>query len=305
MSQNGAETIDELKPGLRRRLEFIDFRLFWDGRINRSDLREHFKISAQQASTDLEKFAEFAPQSMAYDQHAKSFVRTQTYEPVFVAGQAHRYLLQLQALKLGWLDKNHTWFGAVPDIEVVELRRRPVSDELVMLLTTAINERRQIKVKYWTMSGKPATERVLAPHSLAYVAGRWHIRAHDAGNGDFRDFNLGRLENVELSGHSTVDPSFDFEWKSIGRLRLRPNPELPPEEQEAVRREFAFEGEEIEKPCRLALLFYLRSEYHLADDGIDKRKRHLVLLNNDELEELRLSARRMSVMALQGGVEPQ
>ena len=61
----------------------------------------------------------------------------------------------------------------------------------------------------------------------------------------------------------------------------------------------------MEKPCRLALLFYLRSEYHLADDSIDKRKRHLVLLNNDELEELRLSARRMSVMALQGGVESQ
>ena len=100
MSQDGAEKIDDLKPGLRRRLEFIDFRLFWDGRINRSDLREHFKISAQQASTDLDKFAEFAPSSMAYDQHAKSFLRSQAYEPVFVAGQAHRYLLQLQALKL-------------------------------------------------------------------------------------------------------------------------------------------------------------------------------------------------------------
>lgn len=305
MDRTGVETINNLKPGLRRRLEFIDFRLFWDSRINRSDLREHFKISAQQASNDLDKFTEFAPGCMAYDQYAKSFVRTDTYEPVFVAGQAHRYLLQLQALKLGWLDKNHTWFGAVPDIEVAELRRRPVSDKLVMLLTTAINEHRQIKVKYWTMSGKPAKERVLAPHSLAYVAGRWHIRAYDEGNGDFRDFNLGRLENVELGGHSMIDPSFDFEWKSIGRLRLRPNPKLPPDEQEAVRREFAFEGEELEKPCRLALLFYLRSEYHLADDGIDKRQHHLVLLNNNELEELRISARRMSVMALQGSVEPK
>ena len=34
-----------LRWGVERRLEFIDFRLFWDGRINRGDLTEQFGIS--------------------------------------------------------------------------------------------------------------------------------------------------------------------------------------------------------------------------------------------------------------------
>ena len=37
---------ERLRWGVRRRLEFIDFRLFWDGRFNRSDLAHTFGISA-------------------------------------------------------------------------------------------------------------------------------------------------------------------------------------------------------------------------------------------------------------------
>ena len=36
-----AETVgSDLKWGVRKRLEFIEFRLFWDGRLNRGDLAE-------------------------------------------------------------------------------------------------------------------------------------------------------------------------------------------------------------------------------------------------------------------------
>ena len=42
--------------GQERRLEFIDFRLYWEGRINRSDLIDFFGISVPQASLDLAKY---------------------------------------------------------------------------------------------------------------------------------------------------------------------------------------------------------------------------------------------------------
>jgi hypothetical protein len=41
--------------GQERRLEFIDFRVLWDGRINRAELVEFFGTSIQQASHDLAK----------------------------------------------------------------------------------------------------------------------------------------------------------------------------------------------------------------------------------------------------------
>ena len=39
--------------GQERRFEFIEFRLLWDGRLNRADLTAYFGISVPQASMDL------------------------------------------------------------------------------------------------------------------------------------------------------------------------------------------------------------------------------------------------------------
>ena len=39
-----------LKWGVERRLEFIEFRLFWEGGVNRADLIEMFGVSVPQAS---------------------------------------------------------------------------------------------------------------------------------------------------------------------------------------------------------------------------------------------------------------
>ena len=46
-------SIDKLRWNVRRRLEFIEFRLIWDGHFNRRDVMDAFKISAQQASLDI------------------------------------------------------------------------------------------------------------------------------------------------------------------------------------------------------------------------------------------------------------
>lgn len=39
--------------GVERRLEFIEFRLFWEGGVNRADIIEMFDVSVPQASKDL------------------------------------------------------------------------------------------------------------------------------------------------------------------------------------------------------------------------------------------------------------
>jgi hypothetical protein len=49
-----------LRWGVERRLEFIEFRLYWEGGINRSDIREFFGVSVPQASKDLSLYQEMA-----------------------------------------------------------------------------------------------------------------------------------------------------------------------------------------------------------------------------------------------------
>ena len=46
----------ELRWGVEQRLEFIEFRRFWEGRVNRNDLMDQFGVSVNQASADLNRY---------------------------------------------------------------------------------------------------------------------------------------------------------------------------------------------------------------------------------------------------------
>ena len=110
MDDNG----ERLRWGVRRRLEFIDFRLFWDGRFNRSDLAGTFGISPQQASVDVGQYERMAPNNLAYDRTEKTYRRTEDFTPAFIAESVERYLLQLVAIENRWMRREDTWFDATP-----------------------------------------------------------------------------------------------------------------------------------------------------------------------------------------------
>ena len=65
------EAASELRWGVERRLEFIEFRLYWEGRINRADIVDQFGVSVPQASKDLSRYQELAPDNIAYDRREK------------------------------------------------------------------------------------------------------------------------------------------------------------------------------------------------------------------------------------------
>ena len=60
-----SEDAAALKWGVERRLEFIEFRLFWEGGVNRSDIIEMFGVSVPQASKDLTLYQERAPGTLS------------------------------------------------------------------------------------------------------------------------------------------------------------------------------------------------------------------------------------------------
>ncbi len=78
--------------GVERRLEFIEFRLFWEGGVNRSDIIEKFGVSVPQASKDLTLYQERAPQNAVYDKSAKRYVASDRFEPCFLKPDPSRYL---------------------------------------------------------------------------------------------------------------------------------------------------------------------------------------------------------------------
>ena len=60
-----------MRWGVEQRLEFIEFRLFWEGSINRADIVDFFGVSVPQASKDLTLYQERAPGNLEYDTRGK------------------------------------------------------------------------------------------------------------------------------------------------------------------------------------------------------------------------------------------
>ena len=67
--------VKQLNWGAERRNAFIEFRVFWHGRINRADLIDTFGISLQQASLDLAGYAEQWKRNLIYDKSQRAYVR--------------------------------------------------------------------------------------------------------------------------------------------------------------------------------------------------------------------------------------
>ena len=296
MSEDGGQ----LRWGVRRRLEFIDFRLFWDGRFNRSDLTATFAISAQQASSDIAQYEKIAPANLRYDRAEKAYTRTAAFAPVLIGETIERYLLQLVAIENRWMRPEDTWFNAVPPVEVITLGRRPTDPEVLLRVLDAIRRRQEIDIAYASLTGSAQPSRTIAPHALSHSAGRWYIRSWSRDHNDFRDYNLNRIATVSAHRPATVDVSLDFEWVHKINLDIRPNPELTAERQIAVAAEHGMTDGRLLRPCRLSLSFYLMSEYNLdVEPGVLKpEKQQIVLHNREEVIQARALSRQMSVEAL-------
>jgi len=290
-----------LRWGVRRRLEFIDFRLFWDGRFNRSDLAGTFGISAQQASADIGQYEKIAPLNLRYDRTEKAYRRADTFAPKFIGQTIDRYLLQLIAIENRWMRPEDTWFDAIPPVEVLTLGRRPTNPTVLLRVLDAIRSHLEIDVEYSSLTGSAQPSRAIAPHALSHSAGRWYVRSWSREHNDFRDYNLNRIGTVKGERPASVDPQLDFEWVHKINLIIVPNAALSAERQAAVAAEHAMTDGRLIRPCRLSLSFYLMSEYNLdVESGVLKpEKQQIVLQNRDEVTQARALARQMSIEALE------
>ena len=298
MTEAGDRT---LRWGVSKRLEFIDFRLFWQGSFNRKDIVDFFGISEQQASSDIALYQSRAEKNLTYDRSQKSYVRTADYSPEFVGPYSDRYLLQLMAVQRGWMSEGDTWFSEKPPVEVVgSLKRRATSPSHLLHILDAIKQNAELEVGYASLTGSIPGLRVIAPHSFLFAGGRWYIRSWSKEHNDFRDYNLNRITSATLLGKCNVNSTMDLEWHHTIELVLVPNPLLEEAKQGAVAAEYDMTANELRVSCRLSAAFYLINEHSLdvPSDAVKPEKQQLVLKNLDEVVQAREVVRKLSVDAL-------
>ncbi len=286
--------------GAQRRLEFIEFRLLWYGRLDRRALTDTFGISPQQASADIRDYRQVAEQNLSYDAAQKAYLRTPAFNPLFLRDAAERYLLQAAAVENEWMHKANTWFEEMPTIEYVTLRTKGTSSTILLRILDAIRDRQQVDLKYASLTGSSFDVRTVAPHSLFYSTGKWYARSWSREHNDFRDYNLSRIESIEHPAPCSVDRSLDYEWGQRINLEIVPNPSLRPAQRTAVAAEYGMTVEHLQKRCRLSMTFYLINEHNLdiEERVLRPEKQQLVLLNLSDVVTARQTARKLSKEAL-------
>src|ERR1035437_6170033 len=118
------EPKDDVRRGVKERLEFIDFRLFWEGRINRSDIMQRFTISTPQASKDLSLYESMAPGNLSYDVSAKQYLASSSFTPRFIQPNPDSFLMQLRNVSDHTLSIGETWLGVPPCADAMPIPDR-------------------------------------------------------------------------------------------------------------------------------------------------------------------------------------
>jgi hypothetical protein len=276
---------DEVRWGLARRFEFIEWRIYWTGRVNRKDIEDRFGVSSPQASVDLRSYEENAPGNIFYDSTKKTFVASDEFVPRFLTVSADQYLLQLNAIQNGAVQPNDTWFSSLPPAAVMQTVIRSVDPLTLREILRAIEKRYEIDVTYQSLT--KTRQRTIAPHSIAFDGHRWHTRAWCTKHAEFRDFVLTRILSIGESRPSDANPSDDMEWNTLVELNITAHPGLAEEQKRAIEHDFGIKDGSLKIKTRLALAFYFikRLNLDIDDKTISPARKQIFLTNLPQIEE--------------------
>ena len=278
-------------------MEFIDFRLRWEGRINRSDITAFFGISVPQASLDIAKYMEVAPENLMYDRRSRIYLAGPAFRPIFASSSTPNYLNDLLALEAGYLEPESSFTGWRPPMALVPTPGRQINAQTLTTLLQAIREQKGVRVSYQSMNHPEPQSRDLSPHAIAHDGFRWHVRAYCHKRKEFLDFVIARVLEIDYSERSGPGPLEDKAWQTKVDLVLAPHPGLSLSKRRAIELDYGMEDGKSTLTCRQALLFYLLKHLRLDIDQLGTPEAdQIILLNEAEVKARLKELQRITVM---------
>jgi predicted DNA-binding transcriptional regulator YafY len=273
-------------------LEFIDFRLYWEGRVNRGDLVDYFGVSVPQASADLTQYQEQAKGNAVYDRNQKTYVAGPRFRPIFFEPSANLYLAQLRMIEAKLLSPEEALTIPTSAITVVPTLRRHIEPDTLRTILSAIRNRSAIHITYQAMKRPEPKVRWASPHALGFDGYRWHARAWCHTDNKFKDFVLARILGVGETKKSVINSDDDAAWKREITLRFEPHPELKGGSRKAIELDYGMVDGFVEITTRVCLTYYLERQFGMDAEAPKAKgqRQQVVLVNRDELEVARREA---------------
>lgn len=94
----------------------MEFKLYWQGHINKSDLMEAFRVSVQQTSKDFADYVEGRNSNLTYDKRMRTPQRGKNFMPRYFQPDAVEYSAQLQAVERGLVPEAQSWISYSPPL---------------------------------------------------------------------------------------------------------------------------------------------------------------------------------------------
>ncbi|OYU02510.1 MAG: WYL domain-containing protein [Sphingomonadaceae bacterium PASS1] len=274
-----------LRWGVEQKLQFIEFRLFWEGHVNRGDLIDKFGISQNQASGDLNRYIALAPDNMIYDKSGKTYVRSTSFSPIFLNPDATHYLSQLRSVAEGIVGKEDAWIGNLPAFDAAPSPARGIDPVVLRSIVTAIRRQESIHTLYQSMSAPDPEWRWIAPHALAFDGFRWHARSFCEKSREYRDFVISRVIETRQSRSTQMQITADVAWDEIVELEIGPHPDLSLNQKRVIALDYGMQNGRVVIPVRRALLYYALKRLGLDTDPAARapQDQQIVLLNRDAI----------------------
>lgn len=283
-----SESSSGLRWGVERRLRFIEFRLYWEGGINRGDIIGFFGVSVPQASKDLSQYQELAPGNMAYDKSEKRYFAADTFQPHFLTPDPDQYLSQLRQIAEKDKQVEETWLSNLPNLDCLPIPHRRIDHVVLRTILSAIRNRDAVEIYYQSMNPNRPDPlwRGISPHALASDGFRWHMRAFCHIDRKFKDFLLSRCLDCRQAGRAEAAADEDKMWHTIFTVKLMPNPELSESQQEIIASDYGMNNHLIEIPVRVSFLYYFKKRLRLdIADKIDSAiEIPVVIANQDDFD---------------------
>lgn len=279
----------EGKPSLRwsveQKLQFIEFRLFWEGHVNRADLMDTFGVSLNQASGDLNRYIALAPDNMVYDKSGKTYVRSPAFSPHFLKPDATQYLAQVRSVAEGIVAPEDAWIGNLPAFDATPAPARGIDPAVLRSIVIAIRRREAVEVRYQSMSSPDPEWRWIAPHALAFDGFRWHARSFCEKSGEYRDFVISRIIETRQSRSTQMQTAADADWDEIVQLEIGPHPALSQNQKRVIELDYGMQNGRVVIPVRRALLYYALKRLGLDTDPAARKPQdqQIILLNFNDV----------------------
>jgi hypothetical protein len=261
---------------LRARFALLDHQLEWYDGFNVKQVAEQLNLTRQNASVLVQQYKEARPKgTIQYNKSEKRYVTGPGYKTKPSTSGAQLFLDHIRGQDLISRYRLLEEWDPMEEIYFLDLDKygSPNPEKnIVKLVMLGLTKKRILKIRY--QSRRKDSERLISPNRLVYVVDRYHLRAFCHTSSSYRDFVLTRIFNAEVFDQAAheqgtlinwVSEEKDKAWKTKRVLRFQPNPKLPENVVNTLKRDFPVSKGVLTLECNEATEPYLEMKFARPD----------------------------------------